>query len=632
MPGVKSWIFGKPLLSVPLVAAALCLSAAGLVFWRATQATHVARIESAASSLIPFTAAAVAASDPGDVEPIATPAAFRDIAAFRDRVYVSASSALTAYDANGNVVTRYRVGRELPATELGGMSAGSGELYIATHGAGVLAFNGQRFLRITTQDHARANATAVLALATGRVLIGTERGLLVYAGGTITSFAPQLEGAYITALAGGEGDLWIGTLGDGLFHHHAGQLDAFKEALPDPQVLSLAVVNQTAYAGTPLGVVEFRAGRPNRTLAAGYFATGLAADGGCLTVGTEDEGIAGVPLQPRGCVAQTQRMDTAIRQIAEIGGVRFAVTDRAIYRLEPGSKWTRVIEAGHAAFTDRNISALAVDKSGRLWAGYFDRGLDILEPDFEHVAHVEDDHLFCINRIAFSPAGDRTAVATANGLALFDSAQRLRQVLGRKDGLLADHVTDVVFRGGEMIVATPAGLSFVDASGIRSLYALQGLVNNHVYALAAAGPRLLAGTLGGISSVENDTVRVNYDATNSGLKHNWITALVADGGDWFAGTYGAGVFRLQAATGRWQPVTDAKEGFIVNPNAMLAAPDRIYAGTLGRGLLVVDRGSGRWSVITSGLPSLNVTALAASHGFLYVGTDNGLVRFRAAQD
>ena len=44
--------------------------------------------------------------------------------------------------------------------------------------------------------------------------------------------------------------------------------------------------------------------------------------------------------------------------------------------------------------------------------------------------------------------------------------------------------------------------------------------------------------------MENDTVRVNYHTANSGLKHNWITAIVAAGGDWFAGTYGAGVFRL----------------------------------------------------------------------------------------
>jgi len=32
--------------------------------------------------------------------------------------------------------------------------------------------------------------------------------------------------------------------------------------------------------------------------------------------------------------------------------------------------------------------------------------------------------------------------------------------------------------------------------------------------------------------------------------------------------------------------------------------------------------------VTAGLPSLNVTAVAVGNGFVYAGTDNGLVRFR----
>ncbi len=73
------------------------------------------------------------------------------------------------------------------------------------------------------------------------------------------------------------------------------------------------------------------------------------------------------------------------------------------------------------------------------------------------------------------------------------------------------------------------GVSFIDASGINSVYAFQGLVNNHVYALAADGRRTLAGTLGGLSILEGAAVRVSYTTSNSGLKHNWITAIVPVG-------------------------------------------------------------------------------------------------------
>ena len=59
---------------------------------------------------------------------------------------------------------------------------------------------------------------------------------------------------------------------------------------------------------------------------------------------------------------------------------------------------------------------------------------------------------------------------------------------------------------------------------------------------------------------------------------------------------------------------------------MLATESRVYAGTMGRGLYVYDRASGRWAAATAGLPSAYVTAVAARGGYVYVGTDNGLVR------
>jgi ligand-binding sensor domain-containing protein len=65
----------------------------------------------------------------------------------------------------------------------------------------------------------------------------------------------------------------------------------------------------------------------------------------------------------------------------------------------------------------------------------------------------------------------------------------------------------------------------------------------------------------------------------------------------------------------------------VNPNAMLATARAVYAGSLSGGLYVYDRATGRWSNPTAGLPSRNVTALAARGGYIYAGTDNGLVRF-----
>jgi ligand-binding sensor domain-containing protein len=256
-----------------------------------------------------------------------------------------------------------------------------------------------------------------------------------------------------------------------------------------------------------------------------------------------------------------------------------------------------------------------------LWVGYFDRGLDIVETN-GRARHIEDEHLFCINRIVH--ARDYTAVATANGLVLLDREGRRRQILGRNEGLLSNHVTDVALRDDEMIAATPAGLTFLGGGAPRSLYAFHGLVNNHVYSVAAAEGALVAGTLGGASLLRGDTVQANYTTANSRLPQNWITSVARVAGEWWLGTYGEGVLKLDAH-GRVSSFPDMPRA-VVNPNAMLAWNDSVYAGTLSDGLLVYS--GGRWRNASAGLPSVNVTAIAPCGSSVCAGTDNGLVRLR----
>jgi hypothetical protein len=369
--------------------------------------------------------------------------------------------------------------------------------------------------------------------------------------------------------------------------------------------------------------VEFRNGQRSRLQADGFFARSLARSGEILHMGTEDEGILDVPLQPRSAVppsAAPEAPRSPILQLADLEGQTYAVTDNAIYRFDAAPRrWQSVLTAGNSIIADRNVAALAMS-GGSLWIGYFDHGLDIMDASLEHSAHHEDDALFCINRIVASPDHARTAVATANGLVIFDANAKPRQIMGRKDGFLSDHVTDVAFHDEDRVVATPAGLSFVNRSGVQSLYVFNGLVNNHVYAVATYGAQTVAGTLGGVSLLDGDRIRASFTTTNSRLKHNWITALVRVGDDWFAGSYGAGVMRLDAA-GDWRSFAELKEGLIVNPNALVVSEGKVYAGTLGSGLLVFDRASSRWTNVTLGLPSKNVTALAAGAGCLYVGTE-----------
>jgi ligand-binding sensor domain-containing protein len=157
------------------------------------------------------------------------------------------------------------------------------------------------------------------------------------------------------------------------------------------------------------------------------------------------------------------------------------------------------------------------------------------------------------------------------------------------------------------------------------MYAFHGLVNNHVYALGVSSDELMVGTLGGISVLNKGYVAVNYTTATSNLKHNWITAVVPVGREWMVGTYGSGVLSLDQS-GHFHTFETASGKFEVNPNAMLVTANYVLAGTLGKGLYVYDRHSERWSILSQGLPSANVTALATRDGYIYIGTDNGLVR------
>jgi ligand-binding sensor domain-containing protein len=625
-----------------LAGLALLLSFIG---WRASRALHRAQEEFRAEREIGFVVRPLLAPAEQDFEAISAPAVFFQAARFQDHLYIAGPAGLLEYDLQGGLVKQYAPGRELPSSPLVAMApavladAHEPELAIATAQEGVLAFNGRGFRQIFPQNPGARAITSVLPVASGHLLIGTKkRGVLLYDGKRITSFHPTLSDLYVTTLAGSESDLWVGTLDRGVLHWHAGETESFSEeqGLPDRQVESIAIAGDTSYVGTVLGVAVFDDNHFARALAPGVLASAVLPANGQLFVGSEDQGVIAIPLEGQhpnsGSGPATEPATQLATQLPEVrqlfasGRDIFALTRDGLYRMGArGLGWQQVLQPGTAILQDRNVSALAADDHGRLWVGYFDRGLDLLEPDRGRAVHVENEHVFCVNRILPDDKTGTVDVATANGLVRFDAADSQEQVLTRADGLIADHVTDVVPYEDGLAVATPAGLTFLNSGGARSMYAFHGLVNNHVYALGVSGDQLLAGTLGGLSLLEKGDVQANYTTASSGLKHNWITAVARVGEEWMLGTYGAGIMGLDPA-GHIYSLANATGRFEVNPNAMLVTPTHVFAGTLGKGLYVHERASGRWFSVEAGLPSSNVTALAVHHGYLYIGTDNGLVR------
>jgi ligand-binding sensor domain-containing protein len=604
----------------------------GYSVWRAHQELGTSRTDYRRSTELAYQLRQLDRSNVPGMDLVASRASLLDAVFMEGRLYTLTAQGLTAFDASGRAVASYRCGFELPGAPLAGLAAGMApgsrepEIFIATSGAGVLFFDGKSFRQLLPEASAARRITALLPLDSGQLLIGTDKaGLLVWDGSRLTWFHDSVKHVPITALAGQLDSLWIGTMDRGVIHAHAGQITSYHN-LPDTQVLALAVQGERAWAGTSLGVAELTAGGQSRVIAEGVFAKSLQVENGVLIVGTLEEGLLEAPLdarQPRPRSAASIHGRGEVHRLKPYeSGVLAVMADGVLLR-ESG-KWRKLeLESGaEGGLTDTNISAVAVEDTGRVWVGYFDRGLDVWDPRTGRVAHFEDEHLFCVNRIALRRDG--AAIATANGLVLTDRAGKTRQVLTKSEGLIANHATDVLLDDTGMVVATPAGITFLNSSGTFSIYAFHGLVNNHVYALAAAGGRLFAGTLGGLSVLEGGTVKASYTTANSMLRHNWISAATAAGDQVFAGTYGAGVYRFDGAT--WHGFPDLREGFEVNPNSMASTEGAVFAGTLTRGLAIYNRANGRWNFFTSGLPSGNVTAVAAGSGNLFIGTDNGLVR------
>jgi len=610
---------------------ALSAAFAGSTLWRASRAVSESTTQVREQGQIRFREARLDRAQPAGFEAIGAPATYRDMAMFGGLLYLAGPAGLKSIDSQGNVAAQYRPGFELPGAPLTAAASGrvagaaDAELFLGTNGEGVVAFDGKQFRQIRPEDARLRKVTALLPLSTGRLLIGTDAaGVLVYDGKTIALFHPSLADVRVTALVGDDTSLWVGTQNRGLLHWRSGELSEISD-LPDHHVLSLAIQGERVFAGTAIGTVEVTGGRITRQVAPGYFAQTLLVRGDSLLVGTIEEGVVEAPLTVRpGRASAGSRMrfceGCSVRKMLADGARLLTLADGALY-----DNFRPMMAPEPATLADRNISALSTDSRGQLWIGYFDRGLDILSTAGA-ARHIEDDHVFCINRIVHATDHAETAVATANGLVLFDGAGNARRTLTKADGLIADHVTDAAWRpGGGLTLATPAGITFTDASGASSIYAFHGLVNNHAYALGVNGTRTLVGTLGGLSMLEGSVITANYTTANSSLKHNWITGIVRVGEDWFVGTYGAGVLKLDPV-GHWNSFPDWKGTAEINANAMAVTSSAVYAGTLGRGLAIYVRSAGRWRFQLDGLPSSNVTAVEASGGYIYIGTENGLVR------
>lgn len=430
----------------------------------------------------------------------------------------------------------------------------------------------------------------------------------------------------VTSLAWLDGELLAGTAGAGLWvrgEDGRSQRHVARGGLAGDFVLDLAVRGGRVWAATPTGLSSY-AGGTLRTLQPGESSPAgspraVGRDGSIAVAGgrvgrigsTAAEALPTCPDSASSGVPVPE-----IRWFADGGGRRWAGTDRGLL-MEGDDGWRWITHPGPGSNDVTSVAA----RDGSLVVGTFDRGA---WRDGRALSLASSE----VNGTSLDAAGNAW-IATSAGLARADVGGNVR-TFGTMHGLLSEHVTAVASGLSGPVVGTAAGVQRWEAGAFASPVggARAGDVS-HVYALALAGERVVAGTLYGLWDLADDgATRYRYETGE--LPDNWVgaVALGPDGRLW-VGTYDDGV-AVRDRAGRWtwlRPGAEISDGW-TNPGALAALPDgTVLVGTMGGGLLRIGPAGeiGRWRM-ADGLAGDNVTAVAVDGQTVWVGTRSGLSR------
>ena len=397
----------------------------------------------------------------------------------------------------------------------------------------------------------------------GNLLIGTfASGLLEFDGETLSEAkAAEKRISAITFVTKQATTLFVGTFDNGFFVRENGVWSHFTvaENLPSNRVVGIVKNGANFLIATDFGVSEFD-GKILQTRLILPALSSIVNFGNRVFLAKENgtvavfEGTSARPifspenLTDARLVVQKERLCLLTSSgICEFDGKKFKPSERQ-----------------NTALSDNFVSSLATDENGRIWAGNFRRGIDILTSDGRSVKHLEDDNIREINYL--QEINGEMNVASANGL--FRFKKDLSAVsLTKKDGLPSNSVTHFS-SGAFSAVATAKGLTLIENGKLKTLSTVQGLPSNSVTSTLAVGKILYVGTLNGLAQVEDNKVVRVFNETNSKLSPNWMTALVAADERIFIGTSGGGVFEL-TASGEMRSFEDEIGKFSVSPECVV---------------------------------------------------------------
>jgi ligand-binding sensor domain-containing protein len=643
--------------------------------------------------------------------------AVRGIARFDGSIFAATEGGLVEFEEDGKLKRRYTVLDGLPESDLTSIAVFDSRLFLGSRSKGLIVFDRKRFERYRWTDR---NAQAVTALVEnmGRLLIGTfAGGLLEFDGKGFTEIKVDLDQgrsqgqkrlAGINCLIVAGSRLFVGTFADGLWVSDTGGANApnmrgwahfaVADGLPSNRIVGVAPDGDRLFVASDFGVAVAQADQlrngfdssqkrfqtvailPELSSAVKYGeALWVCKDNGeifRLLFAGGSNGRNGIqasfspvawkrPESLSSCqlaafVKDNQPMGETLWLTSSEGMWRFGWQDEGLSGAPRISRFGAGSDSASEGLTSNVISSLAFDDQGRLWAGSFRNGIDVMAPadgagvasnawSGRRITHLESETVHEINALVWDGDSKRMLAATAQGLTRFDpsfGAQRL----GAADGALSDSIAHVALIQSDprsnsksdfagLALATSRGLSLSAATRFsegqfseakflrpqfRGLTTVQGLPGNSVYSVLSHREFIYAGTLGGLAQIAGGRVVRVFKDSNSKLTQNWVTALCETGQRLFVGTYGGGVFELTPA-GEFVSFASEIGKQTVNPNAMASDGERLYVGALD-GAWVLDLRSQKWSRLNAELPSNVVLSMAFDQERVYFGTTSGIAR------
>lgn len=575
--------------------------------------------------------------------------AIRAVTRFGGMIYAASEGGLVLLSPSGEVKKTYTTIDGLTENDLTSIAIFNSKIFIGTGKGNLLSFNGENFENYVLRDRDLQTIT-VLFEDRNRLLIGTFAGLIEFDGQNfreikVGSELTRIES--VTRIIRENEKLFVGTFADGIWIEEAGRWSHFTKAngLPSYRIVGVVTNKDDLFVATDFGLAsaKFATLKPDspqtnlfHTVATMPALSDLTQFETRLLLCADDGKVFEINTNQ----TQTSPKEIEWNKPQTLSECKFAkfndellmLSNQGIRRSEEQNRkllFTDLIQTQETkSLTNNSISAMSFDNEGRLWAGSFRNGLDVFDVKGQKITHIETESAREINAIVADKSNDSMLVATSQGVLSFDASFRSTQ-LTKANGLLSNSVQHLALSNSNkpnanIALATSRGFSFGTNDKFRSLTTVQNLPNNNTYAVLTLGNTTYLGTLGGLAQIENGKVVRTFKDSNSKLTHNWITALCNIGQRIFIGTYGGGVFEMDAS-GNLRGFVSETGKIIVNPNAIWSDEQRLYVGTLN-GVWIFNLQSQKWRHIQDELPSQTVLSVTGDAHHVYFGTASGIAR------